>query len=72
MKIFKQNYRGFLAIAAVSLTLFLAGASSSFADYRHDNSGYWDSHHRHHNYEYYHHHRGYWGQRNGVRIFINL
>jgi hypothetical protein len=34
--------------------------------------GYWDrgGHWRH--YGYYHHHHGYWDQRNGGRIWINI
>jgi hypothetical protein len=74
MKTLKQNHRGFLALAALSVTFMLATAGPSFADgsYRHDQHGYWDGHHHYHNYDYYHHHRGYWDERNGVRIFINL
>jgi len=34
--------------------------------------GYWDHHGRWQNYEIYHHHRGYWDERNGVRVFINF
>ena len=73
MKTLKRNYRGLLAIAAVSTTLMPAGASPSFADtYRHDHNGYWDGHSHYHHYAYYQNHRGYWDERNGVRIWINL
>ena len=78
MKTLKQNYRGFLAMAAVSATLMLAAASRSFADdwgghYRYyDRDGYWDGHHTYHAFEYYHHHRGYWDNRSGIRIWINV
>lgn len=74
MKTLKENYKGFLAIAAVSVTLMLASASQSFADYRahSDGNGYWDGHHHYHAFQYYHHHRGYWGERNGIRIWINI
>jgi opacity protein-like surface antigen len=77
MKTLKQNYRGFLAVTAVSITLLLAGASQSYADpvhnfYGHDANGYYDEHHGYHHWNYYHNQRGYWGDRNGVRVFINL
>jgi len=72
MKTLKQNHRGFLA-AAVTVTLMLATAAPSRADgYRHDDHGYWDNHHSYHHYDYYQNHRGYWDERNGVRIFINI
>ena len=74
MKTLKQNHRGFLAIAALSVTFMLATAGPSFGDdhFRHDDKGYWDAHHHYHHYDYYQNHRGYWDERNGVRIFINL
>jgi hypothetical protein len=34
--------------------------------------GYWDHHGHYRHYEVYHRHRGYWDERNGVRVFINL
>lgn len=71
MKTFKQNYRGFLTMAAVSATLMLAGASQSFADNGYRN-GYRNYHHPSHNYTNYHHHRGYWDNRNGVRVWITI
>ncbi len=63
-----------LAIAALTVTLMLAGVSSSFADYyQHDHNGYWDNHRSYHHYSYYHGHQGYWyPQPNGVRIWISI
>jgi hypothetical protein len=74
MKTLKQNYREFLAITAISGTLMLTTVIPSFADdhFHHDDHGYWDGHHQYHHYAYYQNHRGYWDERNGVRIFINL
>ncbi len=34
--------------------------------------GYWDHHGHYRHYEIYHRHRGYWDDRPGGRIFINL
>ena len=74
MKTSKQNYQRFVAIAAACVTLSVASITQSFADgpYRHDSNGYWDGHHHYHGYEFYHHHRGYWDNRAGVRVFINI
>jgi hypothetical protein len=73
MKTLKQNYKGFLAIMAVTVTLMLASAGQSFADnWRYDHDGYWDGHHHYHAFQYYHHQRGYWDERNGIRIWINI
>jgi len=74
MKTLKQHSLRFLALAAVTVTLMLAAATPSLADgpYRHDDHGYWDDHHHYHAFDYYQNHRGYWDERNGVRIFINL
>ncbi len=78
MKTLKQNQRGFLAIAAITLTLMIAGASQSYADhdrynhYRHDDRGYWDHNNHYRTFDYRDHHRGYWDQRDGVRLWINI
>ncbi len=74
MKTFNYTYKGFLAIALAATTMLMMGARSSFGDWHHDNdrNGYWDHHHHYHSYENYHHHRGYWDQRNGVRVFISI
>ena len=64
MKTLKQNYRGFLAVAAISATLMLAGASQSFAEdwggHQHygDRDGFWDGDLHYHAFETYHSHRG--------------
>ena len=73
-----QNHRGLLAVAALTATLTVLGASQSYADhdrynhYRYNDHGYWDNHHHYHTWEYRDHHRGYWDQRDGVRIWINI
>jgi hypothetical protein len=75
MKTIKNlSYRGFLAIAALTIALGFAGVTNSNADYyQHDHNGYWDNHHSYHHYSSYHGHQGYWyPQPNGVRIWINV
>lgn len=78
MKTLSQNYRGFFITAAVALALMLAGVGRSFADdwgehHRYsDRDGFWDGQHHYHAYGYYHNHRGYWDERNGIRIWIDL
>jgi len=58
--------------------LFAFGAGIASAEdwgghYRYyDRDGFYDSDHYYHHYEYYHHHRGYWRERHGVHVFINL
>jgi hypothetical protein len=37
-----------------------------------DQSGFYDGHHHYHQYDHYRHHRGYWDQRNGASLFINV
>ena len=60
-----------LGLLSLGLVAFLStGAGSAWADDHHD--GFTDSHHQYHHYSYYHNHRGYWDQRNGVRIWINI
>jgi hypothetical protein len=75
MKSQKMTLRSALALVALTVTLLMAGVSSSYADgyYRHNQNGYWDNHHAYHHYNYYHGHQGYWyPQPNGVRIWINI
>ena len=53
----------------------LTGTTLSWAHdgyYDRDRDGYWDGYHRFHHCEYYHHQHGYWDERNGVRVFINV
>ncbi len=66
--------KNLLLIPVLVAVMLVGGTFQASADngYRHDDRGYWDGHHRHHNYSYYHHQRGYWDERNGARIFINL
>jgi hypothetical protein len=40
--------------------------------YRRDNYGYWDEHDRYRHYILWHNHHGYWDNRGGVRVFINV
>ncbi|MGB8353689.1 MAG: hypothetical protein WCD79_07375 [Chthoniobacteraceae bacterium] len=40
--------------------------------YRTDKTGYFDEHHKHHDYTTWHHHRGYWDEKGDKRIFITI
>ena len=64
-----RNKRGLLMVLALAAFFVVGGASQSWA---HDRDGFWDRHHHYHHYGYYHHHRGYWDDRNGVRLWINI
>ena len=66
----QRNKRTFLMLALG--TLFVLGGSSQSWAHDHGRDGFWDHHHHWHSYGYYHHHRGYWDDRNGVRLWINL
>jgi hypothetical protein len=37
-----------------------------------DRDGFRDGGGHYHRYGYHHHHRGYWDERNGTRLFINV
>ncbi len=50
----------------------LAVGSVRTLAYDHDSHGWWDAHHHHHPFIYHNHHRGYWDERGGTRIFINV
>lgn len=74
-----RHNRGMLLSMAVLFSAFLAGGASQLrADdwgghqRYYDRDGFWDGQHRYHQYDNYHHHRGYWDQRGGVRLFINV
>jgi hypothetical protein len=56
-------------LLVLALTGFTAGRT--FA-YDHDDRGWYDNNHHHHPFVNYHNHRGYWDQRNGVRVFISI
>ena len=59
-------------LLSLGLAAFLyTGASQAWAD-DHGHDGFWDGHHHYHHYEYYHNHRGYWDERNGLRVWINI
>ncbi len=62
----KLSMSGLLVLALVG---FSAGRTQA---YDHDDRGWYDRDHHHHPFIYYHNHRGYWDQRNGVRVFINI
>jgi len=55
-------------LALLAAALLLGSATQSQA---HPN-GYWDRGGRWHDYGYYHHHQGYWDERNGGRVWINI
>ncbi len=60
-------------IAVVAFAIagsFQLRADPHFAVYTHDDHGYWDDHHTHHDWVNYHNERGYWDDRGGSRIWI--
>ena len=60
-------------ILFLGLTALLTAFAGSRAQaYDHDKHGWYDEHHHRHDYIVYHHHRGFWDQRNGAWIFINI
>lgn len=76
--IMSRRNRGML-VMAVLLSAFLAGGVSQLrADNwgghqrYYDRDGFYDGQRHYYPYEHYRNHRGYWDQRNGARIFINL
>ena len=64
--------RPFRQLLLVALFALVAVGTTQASPYRHDKSGYWDAHNRHHAYVYRHHHHGYWDDRGGSRVFINI
>jgi hypothetical protein len=71
-----------LALAAlIALSLFAGTMGTASAhdgqwDSRHhyyrDNYGYWNEHDRYTHYVFWHNHHGYWDNRGGTRVFINV
>ena len=66
-----------LLLAAMTAFCVLGSSQAKAEDwgghYRYnDRDGFYDGHRHYHHFEYYRSHRGYWDERNGVRIFINL
>jgi len=55
----------------LGLSLLGFGATRSVA-YDHDSHGWYHNDHHRHNFIYHEHHHGYWDNRNGVRVFINV
>jgi len=55
-------------------------SSSAIADtvvvhhdaWTHDDHGYWDANAGYHPFIVHEHHHGYWRERNGARVFINV
>jgi hypothetical protein len=70
-KILQQNKRGFL-LAGMVIFFILGGINQSRAHDDRDHDGFWDEHHHYRHYEFYHHHRGYWDERSGLHVFINV
>jgi len=60
-----------LLVLGLMTLLTTVGATRSMA-YDHDNRGWYDEHHHRHAFINHGGHRGYWDQRNGVRVFINI
>lgn len=69
----KRNYRGLLVLAAAAVLTFIS-VSPTNADYYYGHHPYYNHGGYYHDYGYYHHpyHHGYWGHRDGVRVWINL
>ncbi len=67
-----------LGLATVVALFAFSGTAKAdhygpYHPYTYGHNGYWDEHHRHHNWSTYHDHQGYWYHRNdGVRVWINL
>jgi hypothetical protein len=72
--IMKNISKVILAVAALALL----GSSVVRADYyrdpnyRYGHNGYWDHGNHYHHWARYHDHDGYWSNRNGARIFIQI
>jgi len=65
-----KNSRKILFLGLV--TLFVVSGAGRLMAYDHDDKGWFDDHHKHHPFVEHNHHRGYWDQRNGVKVFINI
>jgi hypothetical protein len=67
-----------LTMAVLFSAVMVGGVSQSRADdwgghqryYNQD--GFWDGQHHYHQYGHYRNHRGYWDQRSGASVFINV
>ena len=76
MKTLQGTKRGLLLTAMAAF--FVLGGSQLRADewgghHRYyDRDGFFDGQRHYHHYDHYRDHRGYWDERNGTRIFINL
>jgi hypothetical protein len=57
-----------LSLAALFTSV---GAVRSLA-YDHDSHGWYDDHHHRHAFIHHNGHRGYWDQRDGTKVFINI
>jgi len=74
MKINSKSARASLiavmALVVGGLTAQLHAEDHKFGD--HDKTGYWDANQQHHAYVMHNNHRGYWDQRNGAHIWVNV
>ena len=66
-----------LLLTAMGAFLVLVGSQLRADDWGghqryHDRDGFYDGQRNYHQYDHYRNHRGYWDQRNGVRVFINV
>jgi len=69
----KSTGVGLLAVIALVVGGFTAQVHAEdhkFGD--HDKTGYWDANQQHHAYVVHNNHRGYWDQRSGTRIWVNI
>jgi len=76
--IMSRHNRGMLVVA-ILLSAFLAGGvgqlrADDWGGHQryYDRDGFYNGQHQYYPYEHYRNHRGYWDQRGGVRVFINL
>ncbi len=62
---------GFYGLAATPAQAH-DGQWDSRHHYYRDNYGYWNEHDHYAHYTYWNNHHGYWDNRGGVRVFINV
>jgi hypothetical protein len=62
-----------LTLGLLLATFLVAGAGRSLAHYEHDDKGWYDEHHKHHDFIEHNGHRGYWDRDDhGAKIFITI
>lgn len=68
-----KNTTKTLLFAALVAAFITAGTARSLAHYDHDDKGWFDEHHQHHDFIKHNGHRGYWDHdEKGSRIFIKI